>query len=96
VAASIAVILKEGAIKPGPASGKVWVTPDKYANGAEAQAKLALNKTPGGYFEIPMCRVQCRSAPGIVEPYYGQPGGGIEITTPFKVPVGGLRFIPFE
>ena len=88
-------ILKEGAIKPGPVSGKVWLTPDKYGNGAEAQARLALNKTPDGYFEIPMCRVRCPSAPSVVEPFYGQPGGGLEITTPFKVPVVGLHFVPF-
>ncbi len=95
-------ILGQGGIKPGPASGKVWLTPDKYAIGAEARAKLALNKTPDGYFEIPMClRSRCaafsaRRLLAGLNPYHGQPGGGTEITTQFKVPVNGLRFTPFE
>lgn len=89
-------ITKGGSIEPGAASGKIWLTPDRYASGAEARAKLALNKTPDGYFEIPMCRVRCPSAPGKVEPYYNQPGGGIEITTEFPIDIRGLIFRSFE
>jgi hypothetical protein len=87
-------ISKEGVLRPG-ASGKTWLTPDEYASGAEARAKLALNKTPDGYYEIPMCRVQCPSGPSTVEPYYGQPGGGTEITTEYPIDVGDLPFIRF-
>ena len=84
-------ISKGGSINPG-ASGKIWLTPDKYASGAEARAKLALNKTPDGYFEIPTCRVSCPSPPSRVQPYYGQPGGGIEFTTGSSIDVSGLTF----
>ena len=87
-------ISKEGVLRPG-SSGKTWLTPDEYASGAEARAKLALNKTPDGYYEIPMCRVQCPSGPSTVEPYYGQPGGGTEITTEYPIEVGDLPFIRF-
>jgi len=86
-------ISKEGVLRPG-ASGKTWLTPDRYSSGAEAQAKLALNKTPDGYYEIPMCRVQCPSAPSTVEPLFGQPGG-IEITTEWPIDVSDLPFISF-
>lgn len=89
-------ITKGGSIEPGAQSGKIWLTPDRYASGAEARAKLALNKTPDGYFEIPTCRVTCPSAPGRVEPYYGQPGGGTEITTEFPIDIRGLIFRSFE
>jgi hypothetical protein len=41
----------------GPSSGKIWLTTDQYANGAEAQSALALLSTPDGYYEIPNCSV---------------------------------------
>ncbi|MDQ4504321.1 RHS repeat-associated core domain-containing protein [Sinomonas sp. ASV322] len=88
-------ISKGGEILPGLSSGKIWLTPDKFATGAEAQAKLALNRTPDGYFEIPACRVQCPSTPSTVQPLYGQPGGGTEVTTQFPIDVGGLQFVRF-
>ena len=87
-------ISKEGVLRPG-SSGKTWLTTDRYASGAEARSGLALNKTPDGYFEVPMCRVQCASGPSRVEPFYRQPGGGTEITTEFPINVGGLSFNPF-
>lgn len=89
-------ISNSGTIEPGLSSGRTWLTPDRYASGAEARARLALNKTPDGYFEIPMCRVQCPSGPSRVEPFYGQPGGGTEITTRFPIDVTDLPFIKFE
>jgi hypothetical protein len=89
-------IEKGGTINPGVNSGKIWVTPDGYASGAEAQAQLALNKTPEGYFEFPASRVLEPSPPSIVEPYYDQPGGGTEITTGQPIDVRGIPFIPFE
>ena len=82
-------------LRPG-ASGKIWLTPDEYASGADARAKLALNKTPDGYYEIPMCRVQCPSRPSTVEPYYGEPGGGTEITTEYPINVADLPFLRFR
>lgn len=88
-------ISKGGEITPGLSSGKTWLTPDEYLYGATAQSRLALNKTPDGYFEIPMCRVSCPSSPSRVQPYNGQPGGGIEITTNSPIDVTGLPFIPF-
>lgn len=88
-------IAKDGTINPGVNSGKIWVTPDEYADGAEAQAGLALNKTPEGYFEFPASRVLDPSSPSIVEPYYGQPGGGTEITTESPIDVSDLPFILF-
>lgn len=88
-------ISKSGRIEPGLSSGKTWLTPDKYGSGAEAQARLALNKTPDGYFEIPMCRVRCPSGPSPVEPFYGQPGGGTQITTGFPIGVKDLPFYRF-
>ena len=87
-------ITKGGSINPG-ASGKTWLTHDNYATGADARAKLALNKTPDGYFEIPACRVSCPSPPSRVEPYHGQPGGGTEITTRSPIDVSGLMFRKF-
>lgn len=88
-------ITKAGKTIPGSSSGRTWLTPDEYLDGATAQSKLALNKTPDGYFEIPMCRVSCPSSPSRVQPYNGQPGGGIEITTNSTIDVTGLPFIPF-
>jgi hypothetical protein len=61
-----------------------------------AQARLALPRTPEGHFEVPMERVQEPSAPSTVEPYYGQPGGGTEITTEHPIDVTDLPFILFE
>lgn len=87
-------ISKEGVLRPG-SSGKTWLTTDRYASGTEARSGLALNKTPDGYFEVPMCRVQCPSGPSKVEPLYKQPGGGTQITTEFPINVGGLSFNPF-
>ena len=89
-------IMKGGRIEPGLKSGKVWVTPDRYASGAEARAKLALDKTPDGYFEIPMCRVKCPTGPSPVKPWNGQPGGGTEITTEFGIDIRGLIFRTIE
>ena len=83
--------MKGGEITPG-SSGKIWVTPDEYLDGVTAQQRLAVDKTPGGYFEIPICRVSCPSPPSPVDPWYSQPGGGIEITTTSPIDVTGLKF----
>lgn len=88
-------ITKDGVINVG-GSGKTWLTPDEYTDGLTARSKLALNKTPDGYFEIPRGRISEPSAPGPVQPWDGQPGGGTEITTGFPIDVGGLPFNLFE
>ncbi len=88
-------ISKGGAIEPG-ASGKIFVTPDLYVNGADAQSRLALPITPDGFFDIPVNRILDPSLPSTVEPVYPQPGGGTEITTQAPIDVGGLPFNPFE
>lgn len=87
-------IIKGGEITPG-SSGNIWVTPDRYVNGATAQSRLALSRTPDGYFEIPLCRVSCPSPPSTVQPWGGSPGGGIEITTTSPIDITGLSFKTF-
>lgn len=88
-------IAKGGEILPGPSSGRIWVTPDEYVDAATAQSRLALPNTPDGYFEFPLCRVDCPSPPSIVEPWNGHPGGGFEITTTSPIDVSDIPFVPF-
>ena len=68
-------ISKSGTLRPGALSGKTWLTADKYDSGAGARSALALDKTPDGYFEIPICRVRCPSGSSTVKPANGQLGG---------------------
>ena len=88
-------ITKSGQIDVGSSSGKIWLTTDRYASGAEAQTKLALPRQPDGYFEVPLSRVSSPSSSSRVRPMYDQPGGGIEFTTTRPVDVAGLVFRPF-
>ena len=85
-------ISKDGLLNPGANSGKIWLTPDEYTDGLTARARLALDKTPDGYFEIPRGNVLNPSAPGPVGSWGGEPGGGTEITTRSPIDVGGLPF----
>ena len=78
-------ISKGGTIKVG-ASGKIWLTPDVYTSGVEARANLALNKTPDGYFPVPVERLANLSGPTPVEPAGGEPGGGTEYVTTSENP----------
>ena len=87
-------IIKGGEITPG-SSGNIWVTPDRYVDSATAQSRLALGRTPDGYFEIPLCRVSCPSPASTVQPWGGFPGGGIEITTTSPIDITGLSFKTF-
>ena len=84
-----------GRIEPSPVSGNIYLTPDEYASGSEAEAQLAMDKTPDGCFEIPMCRATNPSAPSSVEPANGQPGGGTEITTTSPIDISDLPFVRF-
>ena len=88
-------IAKGGEILPGPSSGRIWVTPDEYVDAATAQSRLALPNAHDGYFEFPLCRVDCPSPPSIVEPWNGYPGGGIEITTTSPIDVSDIPTVPF-
>jgi hypothetical protein len=87
-------IASDGVIVPGQ-SNLTYLTPDEYPSGAAAQAGLSLDKTPTGCFEIPLCRVSNPSAVSEVDPAYGQPGGGLELTTPGSIDVSGLTFVRF-
>jgi hypothetical protein len=84
-----------GYINPSEASGKIWLTTDEYADGASAQSQLALPRAPDGYFEIPASRVSGLSEPSTVEPAYGQPGGGTEMTTESPIDITDINFIEF-
>jgi hypothetical protein len=82
-----------GTIEPG-ASGKIWLTADRYSSAAEARSSLALPRTPSGYFEVQASRVAALRGPTIAAPKYGMPGGGSEFTTEFPIKIAS-PFIPF-
>ena len=84
-------IEEDGQIVPGR-SGKIWVTPDRYDSGGEAMKRLALNKEPEGFFEIPLSRLPGVTKPSRVGPANRQPGGGLECTVSCPVDVRGLPF----
>jgi hypothetical protein len=75
--------------------GYTYLTPQYFTNGNTAQSNLALSQTPTGYFTIPKTDALPASQPGPVQPYNGQPGGGIEIKAPHPVKVNNLTFTRF-
>jgi RHS repeat-associated protein len=85
-----------GTIRTGTNSGKIWLTTDRYASGADAQSALALPVTPDGYYEVPSYATDNLSDPATVEPAYNQPGGGTEMTTDQDIDVSDIPFIPFD
>jgi hypothetical protein len=87
-------IESSGAIRPG-ADGRVYVTPTRYSGGAQAQAELALGRTPTGYFEVPRARLPGLQGPRRVDPWAGQPGGGVECWVTCSVEAEGLKWFPF-
>lgn len=87
-------ITVSGAIRPS-ADGNVYVTPLLHLSGSDAQAKLALSMMPIGYFVIPKADVLPAGPPGHVQPWNGQPGGGIEIKVPHPVPIKNAVFVRF-
>lgn len=89
-------ITKSGSLKPGVQSGKIWLTTDQYSDGVEARSNLALNKTPTGYFEIDADRIDGLDGPSDVKPWNGEPGGGIEYTTPNPIDMTNIPFVPFD
>ena len=88
-------ITNTGRINPSSVTGKTFLSPDEYETAAEAEAKLALPRSPEGYFRIPSERVINPSEPSAVEPRFGQPGGGTEIFTRSQINVEGLVFTHF-
>lgn len=67
-----------------------------YTSGVEAKANLALNKTPNGYYPIPVERISNLTGPSQVAPTEDGPGGGTVYVTTSAIPVDGIEFIPFD
>ena len=97
--AKMAQVLANGAITPSN-QGVVWVSPTNYTSAAAAQANLALPSTPTGYFIVPVQNVQTPLTWTVVQANFGQPGGGVEGTTPVAIPVNGaggtIIWVPFK
>lgn len=72
--------------------GFVYLTPDSYDSGSLARARLALRRTPTGYFEVPEDRLDEPSEPRPVEPHAGMPGGGLEVHVRHAVEARGIRW----
>lgn len=81
-------IMESGYIYRSGKDNLVFMTIVKYGSGAEAQAKLAMGRTPSGYFSVPKSNVSNESF-GLVERKHGQPGGGIEVKIPHDVSIDG-------
>jgi hypothetical protein len=102
-------IMWSGEIDPRGNPPRVYVTPDVYTNGEQAQQKLAVAVKPDGYFVIPKGRVKNPQGgttvkptcvPGYTDPpcYESQtylPGGGTEYWTTEPIPVQGLKWVAF-
>jgi hypothetical protein len=92
-------VLVSGAITPS-SQGVVWVSPTPYATASAAQSNLALPNTPTGYFIVPVQNVQTPLSWSTVLPNFGQPGGGVEGTTPLAIPITGpggtAVWVPFH
>ena len=73
--------------------GYVYLTPDDYVSGGVAQKRLALPKTPTGYFRISGERVRGHSMRKVA-PANGQPGGGNEILVPYTVYLDKDDWVP--
>jgi hypothetical protein len=84
-------IESSGTIRPG-ASDKSWFSPTRYTNQLDAQSELAMPRTPTSVMEAPKGRIPNLSEPTMVEPRFGQPGGGLESFTTDNVDVQGLSF----
>jgi RHS repeat-associated protein len=91
-AAGLAGITADGVIAPS-SDGFVYMTPTPYVSGSQAQEKLALSRTPVGYFRVPIVNVGAAER-GPVPPGNGQPGGGFEIRAPRPVSVQGAQWVP--
>lgn len=81
-------IERSGEILPG-STGRVYLTTDSYATGAEAQQGLAMSRTPTGYFEVPTARLSGLTGPS---PVAG--GTGVEYWVEHVVGAIGLKWTP--
>lgn len=91
--AGYAGITESGIILPS-ADGYVYLTPDRYNTGGDAQARLALRYTPVGYFRIPSRNTFPILAPEEVRRANNQPGGGTEVRAPHTVSIQGATWVP--
>jgi hypothetical protein len=76
------------------ADGFVYLTPDIYYSGAQAQQYLALSRAPTGFFQISAADVGPASPPTVVQPANGQPGGWYEIRVPAPDPINNAKWVP--
>jgi len=73
-----------------PTVGSTWLTPDRYDNAGQAQARLALPNPPEHRIgpiwalDVVFDGVSLRISP----PRFGQTGGGWELTTTRRIPFG--------
>ncbi|WP_235357454.1 RHS repeat-associated core domain-containing protein [Arsukibacterium sp. MJ3] len=88
-----ALIDESGYIMPGKSTGKIWLTPDVYNTGVDARAGLALDKTPNGYYKIPLTNIPPPSYIGTVIPDNGQLGGGREVIVTSPVSVKNAKWV---
>jgi RHS repeat-associated protein len=93
-------IILSGQINPSASQGVAWVTPTPYPNADLAQAQLALQNTPQGFFAIPAQNLQTPLSWSTVQPNAFGPGGGVEGTTPLPIPLNGpggpAIWVPFR
>ena len=88
-------IQADGEIRIG-LSGRTFLTSAVYATATEAQADLALPRTPAGYFEVPRSRLGDLRGPTCVQPQYGQPGGGTQYWVTSPISAQGLTWVPIN
>jgi RHS repeat-associated protein len=93
--AKMAAIQAAGAITPSASQGVAWVTPTPYTSAALAQSQLALPNTPAGFYAIPVQNLQTPLSWSTVQPNFGQPGGGVEGTTPLSISISGAFWVAF-
>jgi RHS repeat-associated protein len=84
-------IMERQLLVPSP-DGYVYLTPDIYDSGQQAQSSLSMSTTPEGFFWVPIRNFDTYFGPSIVPPANGFPGGGIEIRVPHPINTPGFRW----
>ena len=87
-------ITASGMLMPG-GSGLVYFSPLPYASAAQAQSALALPRAPTGFFIIPRSNIPGPLNWTVVQPNFGEPGGGLEGSYPGSVTLHGAQWVPF-
>lgn len=72
--------------------GLVYLTPDSYDSGTLARERLALSRTPTGYFEVPDERLIAPSKPRSVRPHGAMAGGGTEVHVDHPIDATALQW----